>query len=183
MVSLSFGREEQVRVTSGHPKGRDTRSPSDRRIGPLSPPPRVGGHCGQRAPNGPPSSPTPRCPIVVEKPTARTALAQVNIVYLITAGLIGILARLWTSRCGIGWSLPLQILACWPATNNTLLYQGRASVTPFMHIVRTKRLFLLARARLSGQPYRAQITYSVSSVQGKQTNWASCPAPERKQEA
>lgn len=76
------------------------------------------------APNSPPcwTPPPPRRTHHRGRTSTACAAAlgvQFNIVYLITAGLVGILVRLWASRCGIGWSLPQQILACWPATNNT----------------------------------------------------------------
>lgn len=89
-----------------------------------------------------------------------------NIVYLITAGLIGILARLRASRCGIGWSLPPQKLACWPATNNNHPLP-REGIGDAVHAYRhNKETFFACQARLCpGQPTSARITYAVGTSQ------------------
>lgn len=112
LVSLSFGREEQLRVTSGNP-GSDTRCPSDRphwsmvTVG--------GGHSvGQRPrivlPPSPPS-PTPRSPSRSKPPLHAPPLGvRFNIVHLITAG------AHWHSRPPVDLQVRYRVVS---ATANT----------------------------------------------------------------
>lgn len=106
------------RYCAPYPDG-STRCPSDRRIGPWSR--SAATKAGLLAPAGSSLSlllllPLPHGVLTyLAPPWSRSILCLSNL----HSGPVGILSRLWTSRCGIGWSLPQQILACWPATNNT----------------------------------------------------------------
>lgn len=164
VTSGRLTHRKMERCCTRYPDG-STRCPSDRRIGPWSR--SAATRAGLLAPAGSSLSlllPHAALTLSRTKTLHRLYLAPpwfTSILCLsnLHPGPVGILSRLWTSRCGIGWSLPQQILACWPATNNTQPLPreaGGTSVMPFMHIVRTKRLFLAPPPSLgpTANPYR-----------------------------